>query len=388
MPDGRETQLIRVLGGIGEIPADDWDACAGTEDPFLSHTFFAALEDSGSADRPAGWLPQHLVLGEENGPPLAVVPLYLKNHSYGEYVFDWGWADAYQRAGGSYYPKLQAAVPFTPVTGRRLLVRPDLLDEERRTVQLTLLSGLVQLAERLNVSSFHITFQTQEEWRLCGELGLLQRTDRQFHWLNDGFTDFDHFLMALSSRKRKTIRKERRKVVETGISIRALTGPDIEERHWDAFYRFYVNTSDRKWGQAYLNRDFFNRLGETMADKVLLVMAEDGDRLVGGALNLIGRDTLYGRYWGSTEAFKFLHFEVCYYQAIDFAIQNGLKKVEAGAQGTHKLQRGYLPYPTYSAHWIADPGFRDAVERFLKEEREAVDDDIEALNDFSPFKRS
>lgn len=388
MPDGSETQVIKVIGAIGDIQAADWDACAGSDDPFVSHAFLSALEQSGSVGADAGWLPQHLVVEDENAVPLAVVPLYLKNNSYGEYVFDWGWADAYHRAGGRYYPKLQAAVPFTPVTGRRLLVRRDLPPEKQRTLQMTLLSGLVQLAERLEVSSFHMTFASQAEWQLCGEVGMLQRTDRQFHWLNDGFDTFDDFLSQLSSRKRKMIRKERRAVSGSDVVIHALSGDQIEPRHWDAFYRFYHDTSERKWGQAYLSRGFFATLGETMADKVLLIMAEQEDRLVGGALNMIGGDTLYGRYWGCLETFKFLHFEVCYYRAIDYAIEKGLRRVEAGAQGEHKLKRGYLPHPTYSAHWIADPGFRDAVARFLAEETKAVQDEMDALSDHSPFKRS
>ncbi|MBL6933530.1 MAG: N-acetyltransferase [Rhodospirillales bacterium] len=389
MPDGSETQIIKVLGGINEINPDDWDTCAGNSDPFVRHSFFSALEDSRSVCADTGWLPRHLVLEDETGVPLAVTPLYLKNHSYGEYVFDWGWADAYHRAGGRYYPKLQAAVPFTPVTGRRLLVREDLPPEKQRALQKALLSGLVQLAEQLGCSSFHITFPNHEEWRLCGEMGLLQRTDRQFHWINDGFGCFDDFLAALSSRKRKTIRRERRAIDEAeDVVIHTLRGDEIQERHWDAFFRFYHNTSDRKWGQAYLNRHFFSRLGQTMGENVLLIMAERGDEFVGGALNLIGEDTLYGRYWGCLENFKFLHFEVCYYRAIDFAIEKGLKKVEAGAQGTHKLQRGYLPHATYSAHWIADSGFRKAVRRFLIDEREAVGEEIEVLADHSPFRKS
>ncbi|MBC8269091.1 MAG: N-acetyltransferase [Rhodospirillaceae bacterium] len=388
MPDGSKTQVIKVLGAIDEINAADWNACAGNDDPFVSHAFLSAMEQSGSVGADAGWLPQHLVLEDENATPLAVVPLYLKNNSYGEYVFDWGWADAYHRAGGRYYPKLQAAVPFTPVTGRRLLVRQDLNPEKQRALQTTMIAGLVQLAQRLEVSSFHMTFASKAEWQLCGELGMLQRTDRQFHWLNDGFSSFDGFLAALSSRKRKMIRKERRAVDQHDVSIRSLSGSEIETRHWDAFYRFYRDTSDKKWGQAYLNRDFFSRLGETMANNVLLIMAEQDGQLVGGALNLIGGNTLYGRYWGCLENFKFLHFEVCYYRAIDFAIETGLKRVEAGAQGGHKLQRGYLPHPTYSAHWIADPGFRDAVARFLREETEAVHEEIDSLSDHSPFKRS
>ncbi len=376
------------MGRIAEISADAWDACAGTSDPFLSHSFFLALEESGSVSIDAGWQPQHLVLEDKNGEALAVMPLYLKNHSYGEYVFDWGWADAYHRAGGNYYPKLQAAVPFTPVTGRRLLVRQDLPADQQVGLRRALLSGLSQLARQLGVSSFHITFQNKEDWRLSGEMGLLQRTDRQFHWINDDFDSFEDFLGALSSRKRKTIRKERRAIAEKGVDILAITGPQIEERHWDAFFGFYCNTSDRKWGQAYLNRDFFSRMGRNMSEKVLLIMAEHNGELIGGALNLIGGDTLYGRYWGSVENFKFLHFEVCYYRAIDFAIDKGLKRVEAGAQGDHKLQRGYLPHTTYSAHWIADAGFREAVERFLKEETRAIGYEIEDLSGHSPFKRS
>jgi predicted N-acyltransferase len=388
MPDGSETQLIRVIGGIGEINADDWDACAGADDPFVRHAFLTALEESGSVSAEAGWMPHHLVLEDENAVVLAVAPLYLKNHSYGEYVFDWGWADALHRAGGQYYPKLQAAVPFTPVTGRRLLVRQDLAPEKQRALQTALLSGLVQLAERLKVSSFHITFPSEQEWRLCGELGLLQRTDRQFHWINDGFETFDDFLAALSSRKRKGIRKERRAIAEKDVVIQTLRGDQIEQRHWDAFYSFYQDTSDKKWGQAYLNRDFFSHLGETMRENVLLIMAEIEGRFVGGALNMIGGDTLYGRYWGCLGNFKFLHFEVCYYRAMDFAIEAGLKRVEAGAQGHHKLQRGYLPNATYSAHWIANTGFRKAVERFLIEETDAIKDEIDSLVDHSPFKRS
>lgn len=388
MPDGSETQLIRVIGAIGEIKAADWDACAGGDDPFVSHAFLVALEQSGSVGPDAGWLPQHLILEDENCELLAVVPLYLKNNSYGEYVFDWGWADAYARAGGRYYPKLQAAVPFTPVTGRRLLVRQDLPPQQQQALQVTLVSGLVQLAQRLEVSSLHMTFASQAEWRLCGKLGMLQRTDRQFHWLNEGFASFDDFLAALSSRKRKMIRKERRAVHNSDVEIRTFSGSQITPRHWDAFYRFYHDTSGRKWGQAYLNRQFFAQVGDTMADKVLLVMVSQDDRFVGGALNLIGSDTLYGRYWGCLETFKFLHFEVCYYRAIEYAIEHALKRVEAGAQGEHKLKRGYLPHPTYSVHWIADPGFKEAVARFLVEETEAVHDEIDALGDHSPFKRS
>jgi predicted N-acyltransferase len=388
MPDESEMQLIKILSGIKEINSDNWNACAGDDDPFISHAFLAALEESGSVSADSGWMPQHLIIEDENTNALAVAPLYLKNHSYGEYVFDSGWANALQQAGGEYYPKLQVAVPFTPVTGKRLLVRQDLTLKEQDILQRALLSGLIQLAERHKISSFHITFPSKQEWQLCGELGLLQRTDRQFHWMNDGFNNFDEFLSALSSRKRKGIRKERRAISEKNVVIWTLNGDQIEERHWDAFYSFYKNTSDRKWGQAYLNRKFFSLLGESMRQKILLIIAEFEGRFVGGALNMIGSDTLYGRYWGCLEDFKFLHFEVCYYQAMDFAIKTGLTRVEAGAQGHHKLQRGYLPTATYSAHWIANAGFREAVERYLVQETGAINDEIDYLGDQSPFKRS
>ena len=387
MPDDSELHRIKVLSDIREIDSNDWNECAGTEDPFVCHAFLTALEESGSVCANTGWIPQHLVLEDKKNNTLAVTPLYLKNHSYGEYVFDSGWAEALYRAGGEYYPKLQIAVPFTPVTGRRLLVRQNLTIKEQNVLQKVLLSGLIQLSERLKVSSLHMTFSNKQEWQLCGELGLLQRTGRQFHWINDGFENFDNFLAALSSRKRKSIRKERRTIREKNIVIRTLTGDQIKERHWDSFYAFYQNTSDRKWGQAYLNREFFSLLGETMGQRVLLIIAEFDGHFVGGALNMIGENTLYGRYWGCLENFKYLHFEVCYYQAMDFAIKEGLRKVEAGAQGEHKLQRGYLPTATYSAHWIANLGFRKAVEQFLIQETNAINDEINYLNDYSPFKK-
>ena len=386
MPDGQDAAIIKIVNEIGEISAEDWDRCAGNEDPFVSHAFLSALEDSGSVNAETGWRPRHMALENDQGEIAAVVPLYQKNHSYGEYIFDWNWADAYQRAGGSYYPKLQVAVPFTPVTGRRLLVDPALSPKARQDLQRTLIAGLIQLTEQSGVSSFHMTFVDKQEWDVCGELGLLQRIDRQFHWLNDDYENFDDFLASLTSRKRKGIRKERKAALASGVKIFRLTGPEIEERHWDAFYRFYCDTSDRKWGQAYLNRRFFSLLGERLADKVMLVMAEDDGNLVGGALNMIGGNTLFGRYWGCLDHYRFLHFEACYYQAIEFAIEAGLGKVEAGAQGQHKLQRGYLPHPTYSAHWIADPGFRQAVTRYLIQEREAIGDEIDALTTYSPFK--
>ena len=386
MPDGREPATVKVLGSLGEVPAAQWDACAGASDPFLSHTFLSALEDSGSVSARSGWLPRHLVVEDGAGTVIAAAPLYLKSHSYGEYVFDWSWADAYERAGGRYYPKLQSAVPFTPVTGRRLLVRPGADAETESELKDALIAAMVTLGERLGVSSVHVNFPTEAEWRRLGDHGFLLRTGQQYHWRNRGYERFDDFLGSLSSRKRKAIRRERRAVADQGIVLSTLTGDAIAERHWDAFYGFYRDTSDRKWGSAYLTRAFFSLIGETMAGNVVLVLAEADGRYVGGALNLMGGDTLYGRYWGCAEAYRFLHFEACYYRAIDFAIARGLKWVEAGAQGPHKIQRGYLPRRTYSAHWIADAEFRRVIERFLAEERAAVEDEIELLGQRSPFR--
>ncbi len=388
MPDGREPATVKVLSSLGEVPAAQWDACAGADDPFLSHAFLSALEDSGSASARSGWLRRHLVVEDGAGVVVAAAPLYLKSHSYGEYVFDWSWADAYERAGGRYYPKLQSAVPFTPVTGRRLLVRPLADTGTEAGLEDVLVGAMVTLCERLGVSSVHVNFPTEAEWRRCGDHGLLLRTGQQYHWQNQGYESFDDFLASLSSRKRKAIRKERRAVAGQGIAIHTLTGGAVEERHWDAFYRFYRDTSERKWGSAYLTRDFFSRIGETMADNVVLVLAETDGRYVGGALNLMGSDTLYGRYWGCAEAYKFLHFEACYYRAIDFAIARGLTWVEAGAQGPHKIQRGYLPRRTYSAHWIADAEFRRVIARYLADERAALEDEMELLGRHSPFRKA
>jgi len=383
MPDGSEPRTVRVLRSVAEVPAHAWDACAGDDDPFVGHAFLAALEESGSVGADAGWMPQHLAVIDDAGDVLGCAPLYLKGHSYGEYVFDWGWADAYERAGGRYYPKLQAAVPFTPVTGRRLLLRPDAPDD----VADALIAAMVELARRHDVSSLHVTFPTEAEWHRFAARGFLRRLGQQFHWQNDGYGSFDDFLGALASRKRKAIRKERAAVAEAGVTIRALSGDDLEERHWDAFYRFYLSTSDRKWGHPYLNREFFALLHETLADRVVLVVAEADGRPVAGALNLRGEDVLFGRYWGCVERYRFLHFEACYYQAIQYAIEHGLGRVEAGAQGPHKIQRGYLPVRTYSAHWIADAGFRDAIERYLAGERPAVEAEIAALAEESPFRK-
>ena len=376
--------MVTVLSRIAEVAAAEWDACARPDNPFVSHAFLTALEESGSVGARTGWLPQHLAV-REDGILAAVVPLYVKSHSYGEYVFDHGWAHAFEQAGGRYYPKLLSAVPFTPVPGPRLLVRPGAPAD----AEATLIAGMLALARKHDLSSVHVNFLPEEQWRRLGEAGFLLRMGQQFHWENRGYGSFDDFLGALNSRKRKAIRKERREVAEAGVTLRALSGAEIEPRHWDAFYRFYRNTTDRKWGRsAYLTRDFFTRLGATMADKVVLVVGEVHGELVAGALNLRGSDTLYGRNWGCTEAYPFLHFEACYYQAIDYAIRHGLKRVEAGAQGEHKVQRGYLPVPTYSAHWIADRGFRAAVANFLERERAAASAEIHEIAEaLSPFRR-
>ena len=384
MPDGSEPAAVRVIPEIAQLPAAEWDACAG-DNPFVRHAFLAALEDSGSVSAETGWLPQHLAIADSDGRLLGCVPLYLKSHSYGEYVFDWGWADAYERAGGRYYPKLQASVPFTPVTGPRLLVRPD---AERAAVADALITGMLALARRHDVSSLHVTFPTADEWHRLGEAGFLQRVGIQYHWENRGYQSFDEFLASLASRKRKAIRRERREVAESGLHIRTLTGGDIRPLHWDAFYRFYLATSDKKWGPSYLTRDFFHKLGETMAERVVLVLAELGSEPVAGALNLMGGGVLYGRNWGSIGRFRFLHFEACYYQAIEFAIRHGLERVEAGAQGEHKIQRGYLPAETYSSHWIRDSGFRDAVADFLERERAGLRHEQLVLSGLAPFRKT
>jgi uncharacterized protein len=378
---------FRVVSSLGEIRRDDWDAVANppgtTLNPFLSHDFLWSLEESGAATRKTGWYGQHLVLDGPGGKPAAIMPCYLKSHSMGEYVFDHGWADAYERAGGSYYPKLQASVPFTPVTGRRLLVADG--PDAERSRQLLAAAGAA-LAGKLGVSSLHVTFATEAEWQVLGEAGYLQRTDQQFHFVNEGYRDFDDFLSALSSRKRKTIRRERRDALAGGIEIERLTGRDLTEAAWDAFYAFYMDTGSRKWGRPYLNRKFFSLIGERMADRILLVMAKRHGRPIAGALNFIGSDTLYGRNWGAIEEQPFLHFELCYYQAIEWGIDHGLKCVEAGAQGEHKLARGYRPTTTYSAHWIRDAGFRRAVADYLKQERRQVAQDSETLAEYLPFR--
>jgi uncharacterized protein len=384
MADGGERLTVRIVEQLAAIPAAAWDACAGPDNPFVSHAFLQALEESGSATRETGWLPQHIIIEDETKRILGAVPMYLKSHSYGEYIFDHGWASGYERAGGHYFPKLLAAVPFTPATGPRLLLHPD-TDSE---IADTLIAAMVEVAKARKVSSLHINFPRGEEWDRLGNAGFLQRLGRQFHWENNGYKSFDDFLEALNSRKRKQIRRERRDSLEGGIEIETLTGDTLKPEHWDVFFRFYMSTSDRKWGSAYLTREFFDLIHQRMADKIVLIMARKGTRWIGGALNLLGSDTLFGRNWGCNGEYPFLHFEVCYYRAIDFAIERGLKRVEAGAQGQHKIQRGYLPSPTYSAHWIRDAGFARAVAEFCARERRAIESEMEELEeDLSPFKR-
>jgi predicted N-acyltransferase len=371
----------RIVDGVAAVPAAEWDACAGVDHPFLSHAFLSILEDSGSACPRTGWQPIPVVIDGADGQPAAIAPAYAKSHSQGEYVFDHAWADAFERAGGDYYPKLQIAVPFTPAPGPRLLLRdPDAAP--------ALIAALESVTDRHGLSSAHATFVTPDQVPLFEAAGWLIREGTQFHWRNDGYASFDDFLGALSSRKRKAIRKERAGALESGIIVRHLTGAELTEAAWDAFWVFYQDTGARKWGQPYLTRQFFSLLGERMGDHVLLMLAERDGRPIAGALNLIGADTLYGRYWGCTEEVPFLHFELCYYQAIDAAIRLGKTVVEAGAQGEHKLARGYAPVPTWSAHYIPDPNFRRAIADFLVRERASVESDQEYLSELTPFKKA
>ncbi len=381
------TPAVKVSRRIAEIGREAWDACADNPaydgNPFIRFDFLNALEEANCAVERTGWGPQHLAIEDAEGRIAAVMPLYLKSHSQGEYIFDHAWADAYERAGGKYYPKLLSAAPFVPATGPRLLSRPDVDPQEAWRL---LLGGGLTLCERYGASGLNLNFLTAAEWAWMGEQGLGQREGQQYHWENRGYRDFDAFLAALSSGRRKTIRRERRDA-QAQVEIACLTGADITEDHWDAFFQFYMDTGSRKWGRPYLTRAFFSLLGERMADRVLLVMARRNGQWIAGALNLIGGDCLYGRHWGCTEDVPFLHFELCYYQAIEWAIDHGLPRVEAGAQGQHKIARGYLPKPVYSAHYIADPMLRVPVERFLAQEREGVEQEMEWLEEeFSPFK--
>ncbi|MEP3047577.1 MAG: GNAT family N-acetyltransferase [Roseibium sp.] len=423
--DGERTFSIRNLSSLKDISPDSWDSvanpgwqlsergklkrqktCGEAEvleglraeskdesiseetnfNPFISHAFLEALEATGCATRETGWLPRHMILEDDSGTVLGAVPAYLKSHSQGEYVFDHGWADAFYRAGGNYYPKLQISVPFTPATGRRFLIGRGI---NRDAGLQALAAGLVQVCQRTGASSVHATFLTKPEWDSLGELGYLQRTDQQFHWENNGYDSFDGFLNDLASRKRKAIKKERREALSAeGIEIEWVTGAYLTEAHWDAFYEFYIDTGSRKWGSPYLTRDFFSLINERLAERILLVMAKRNGRYVAGALNFIGSEILFGRHWGCAEHHPFLHFELCYYQAIDFAIQHGLTRVEAGAQGAHKLARGYLPITTYSAHWIAHEGLHQAVEDYLENERRAVERENRELAKQAPFKKT
>ena len=379
----KQELTLSLHKSIGEVAAADWDLCAGAGNPFVRHGFLACVEESGSANARTGWLPQHAVLRDGAGRVMACAPMYAKSHSYGEYVFDHGWAHALERAGGQYYPKLQVAVPFSPVPGPRLLVRPD------GAVPVEVLAGaLEQACGELGTSGVHATFCTQAEWSALGAAGWLQRLGMQFHWHNAGYGCFDDFLAALSSRKRKTIRRERRDANAAGLEFVTLRGPEITKHDWAAFYGFYTSTVDRKWGSAYLTERFFPLLGERLGADVVLMMARAGGEWVAGALNLAGSDALYGRNWGCRGDWPFLHFELCYYRAIDFAIEHGLARVEAGAQGEHKIQRGYVPSETYSAHWIAHPGLRRAVADFLVEERAEKQAQMAALAEYAPFREN
>jgi uncharacterized protein len=412
---------LRVANALGDIERAAWDACANppadadrrggilcsdlqpkseeadralleagelvsqTEyNPFISHDFLFALERSGSVRNRTGWQPMHLIAQAADGTLLGVAPCYAKSHSQGEYVFDHGWAEAYERAGGSYYPKLQVSVPFTPATGRRLLTRPG---PQAAAVRGALADGLAEICRRSNASSVHVTFPTEPEWQLLGTHDYLLRTHRQFHWENAGYESFDTFLGALSSRKRKTIRRERADALASDISIHWLSGADLTESVWDAFFEFYMETGSRKWGHPYLTRSFYSMVGETMRDRILLVMAKRNGRWIAGAINFIGSGTLFGRHWGAIEQHPFLHFEVCYYQAIQYAITHKLARVEAGAQGQHKIARGYLPTTTYSAHYIVDPALRRAVADFLEHERACVAEEIEEFAEAAPFRK-
>jgi predicted N-acyltransferase len=405
---------IRVVPAIAEIPAAQWDACAnlngphlgpdqvepagfdrarmqpdsdcqgGEYNPFISHGFLHALEASGSATARTGWQPQHLLAETADEGVLGVLPCYLKSHSRGEYVFDHGWADAYERAGGQYYPKLQVSVPFTPVAGRRLLAARK---AQTNTVHRALAAGLVELCRIRDASSAHVTFALESEWRLLGQAGFLQRTDQQYHWFNAGYRSFDDFLAALAARKRKIIKRERRDALAAGIEVVWLTGSDLTEAVWDVFFAFYMETGSRKWGRPYLTRKFYSMIGEAMADRILLVMAKRAGRFIAGAINFIGSHAIYGRHWGAIEHHPFLHFELCYYQAIEYAIARRLARVEAGAQGEHKIARAYVPVTTHSAHHIADPSLRRAIADYLGRERAYVEAVGRELAETTPFRK-
>lgn len=406
---------IRIVPSLAEIPAAAWNACAGQQacgpagttadpvkptweailspelstrglldNPFVSHEFLSSLEQAHAVGGRTGWQPRHLIAEATDGAVLGVAPCYVKSHSQGEYVFDQGWAEAFEHAGGDYYPKLQVSVPFTPVTGPRLLARPGPLALQVRDA---LADALAEITTANELSSAHVTFLTEAEWNALGQRGFLQRTDQQFHWENGGYATFEDFLGVLASRKRKAIRRERKEALSAGIEVHHLTGSDLTEDVWDAFFAFYMDTGSRKWGRPYLTREFFSIVGDTMRDRILLVMAKRAGRWIAGAINFLGSDTIYGRNWGALEHHPFLHFELCYYQAIDYAIAHKLRWVEAGAQGEHKLARGYLPHTTYSAHFIANPGLRRAVAEYLARERAYVQAAGEELAAAAPFRK-
>jgi predicted N-acyltransferase len=383
---------VKQVGSFRDIEPERWNQLSGTTrqgdgpfNPFISHAYLSSMEESGSAIRETGWLGRHLLLEDDEGKLLGAVVGYLKSHSQGEYVFDHGWAQAFERAGGRYYPKLQCTVPFTPATGSRLLVANG---ADVAIVRNALAEALRRETDSLGISSAHLTFLPDGEWQVLEKHGYLHRTDQQFHFFNDNYANHEAFLATLSSRKRKDLRKERRAALENGIEIDWLTGADLTEAIWDQFFAFYMDTGSRKWGRPYLSREFYSLIGERMADDILLVMARHNGRYVAGAINFIGSEALYGRHWGCIEDHPFLHFEVCYHQAIDFAIAKGLKTVEAGAQGEHKLARGYLPVTTHSAHYIAHPGLRRAIDDYLREERAEVAAIGEYLQEHSPFRKN
>jgi predicted N-acyltransferase len=395
---------IRIEPSLAKIPATSWDACGAglvqakqeislssqlstrghCHNPFISHYFLSSLEQAHCVGGRTGWQSRHILAETADGVLVGCAPCYLKSHSQGEYVFDQGWAEAFERAGGEYYPKLQVAVPFTPATGPRLLARPGPLAEQVRGA---LADALAEITTASELSSAHVTFLTEPEWTALGKRGFLQRTDQQFHWENAGYATFDDFLSRLASRKRKSIKRERKEALSAGIEVHWLTGSDLTEEVWDAFFKFYMDTGSRKWGRPYLTREFFSIVGEKMGDSIMLMMAKRAGRWIAGAINFLGAETIYGRNWGAIEHHPFLHFELCYYQAIDYAIANRLKRVEAGAQGEHKLARGYMPHTTYSAHFIANPGLRRAVAEYLARERAYVQAAGEELAAAAPFRK-
>lgn len=382
-----KTGNVKIINRINQINKQEWDACANSVadkfNPFISFDFLNALEASGSATAETGWAPHHLVLVDKNEALIGAVPMYLKNHSRGEYVFDYNWVEAYERFGGLYYPKFQIAIPFTPVTGIRIISKPG---TDAGEVEKYLLNVCINLSKQNNISSIHLTFLEKPQWRRVIQLGFLPRVDQQYHWINEGYKTFENFLFNLSSKKRKNINRERRTIDDHHIILEKLTGKEITEAHWDVFFNFYLDTGSRKWGDPYLTRRFFSLIGKDLSDKVLLILCKRNDNYIAGALHFIGGDCLYGRYWGCVEYIPFLHFELCYYQAIEFAIEKGLGRVEAGAQGEHKVPRGYVPTKTYNAHWFLDHQFKAAIAKYLESERGYVDDEIEYLNRFLPFR--